>query len=1192
MKIKILIMLLIYFVLASCSNKVEKKVDISKLDSTLLECCPDGGGLLPSPINLGRKSDVVYNDLAYILYEVKTSDKEEYKDHSPFVEIDRDNPLNETLWFTTSRMYDNLEIPTNLPQHLYYSTRNVDKNTGSCPNIGWSEPNRFKINGLPLDELVIGAVSIAGDTMLLGATHAEGTNAHKYNYFNDLYVLVRDGSSFKFIYPIDLQKNVIDSLCRPDTWESQPTLSKCGNHLFFVSNRPLEGETAPSDMNIFYSKKVNGIWTSPILFPFNSDKNEETPQISADGRYLYFATDNPDYAKIGGYDIVAVEFESIIEGGVVKHKIGNSFNGKPVLAEQIMSADCVGEKKIKINDGTNQRYPHLYDNPANKLSGGKAIFWSSDNPKGYGGYDIYGCAIPKKEIKLEVVVLNALNKQRVKLSHSPFVELYEVADGQLNKIKSDNSKDVFKFDLDFDKTYAVMGGTNGNLEDCNFCPDSILKGYVFPEINSKNLDRDSIVIVKTEVREIPLKSDKISDIPKVGEVYTVNSKRIEKDIFGEPIEYDVIETAIIKTEPKIINGNKVKAEVEVKEVSYRTPTYVYTLTLNEAKKIDPLVYFNGFTGPKNSSEKTKNQGINTKNITECKILDTIYVIPHCEEMPPCKFKFAEYWGAYQKRVPYFQTAYWKVNTNKNFLTWNNRSKISSHYPDFMKPIDAQIPDAAVPPEGWEHWAGGAKWVELHPENSYWSSPEDSLATERVRRIKEYAGYSIQVDKNLKNASSVLCDKLLPAYQIIYGVQAGGAPSKAKFMIYVEAWSDFRNVKRGWYLSDTVTENTITYASGSIEENVTDPGFRLVKVKHGDALGKNNDVLSDLRAYFGYNELLNVLKIDSLFKLYFNADEVLTPDMLVKDGKLIEESEIQQLIEKSKIIILAKGYSTLGDNEGFIPQINAYNRIKTQTDYKDLDTVRTLNIVAEPLYYLAGEFKKSDCCRPDKLEIEDHDMNEKLAPYRVSTETKQTNFVVSLGVYNSQIDAQTIKSYVDIETGLTGTIDELKYHDGSKKFRIYFGPYEQAEAIQKQAMIKPLLIKSSSSPAQIPVTVEKYDLFETRLNKDIGAGLIVLKTSNSVDYTFVSDMEAKINQEIRNKYESIPEKSISERRKFYDNYLVGPTRVNIFKSKTASNSYEYIYYIGPFETQQHGTYFIEEFVKKHISSAKYATDLNQ
>jgi hypothetical protein len=539
-------------------------------------------------------------------------------------------------------------------------------------------------------------------------------------------------------------------------------------------------------------------------------------------------------------------------------------------------------------------------------------------------------------------------------------------------------------------------------------------------------------------------------------------------------------------------------------------------------------------------------------------------------------------------VPYFQTAYWKVNTTDNVSNWTGRSKINSYNPNFMMSIKDQMPKTPEPPEGWDHWAGGTKWIELHPGNSYWA--DDAETTVRSGRIAEYQRYAKDVDKNLKNAKEILCDKLLPAYQIIYGVKPGVDKSKAKFIIYLEAWSDYRNVKRGWYLADSEDERTVTYAAGSLEENVTEPGFRLVKVEHGDPLGKNNDVLSDLRAYFGYKELLKVLDTNKLFQEYVKANEILTPDMLVKNGKLLSVSEINSLIDKSKIIILAKGYSTVGDNEGLIPDLHKYEKHASQTTYFNLDTVRTLNIIAEPLYFLDGKFEKSDCCRPDKLEIEDHKMNVELAPYRIAADTSVKHFVVSLGAYNSDKDAQTIKSYVDVETGLTATLKELEYHDGSKKFRIYYGPYNQAEAIQKQAMIKPLLIKSSSNQSQIPVTVEKYDLFEKRLNKDIGAGLVVLKTSNSEDYNFISDMETKINQEIRNKYESISEKSISERRKFYDTYLVGPTRVNLFKKEIAKDKYEYIYYIGPFEKEEDGKYFIDEFVNPHIKDAKYETKL--
>ena len=89
------------------------------------------------------------------------------------------------------------------------------------------------------------------------------------------------------------------------SWESQPSISANGEYLYFASNR--KGGKGGMDiwrchLDGFYSS--GGIkWSEPknLGDSINTKGNETSPFIHADGRTLYFSSDS--YFGLGGYDI-------------------------------------------------------------------------------------------------------------------------------------------------------------------------------------------------------------------------------------------------------------------------------------------------------------------------------------------------------------------------------------------------------------------------------------------------------------------------------------------------------------------------------------------------------------------------------------------------------------------------------------------------------------------------------------------------------------------------------------------------------------------------------------------------------------------------------------------------------------------------------------------------------------------------
>jgi len=84
--------------------------------------------------------------------------------------------------------------------------------------------------------------------------------------------------------------------------DGEPYFSLDGKQLFFTSNRPLEGQKAPKDNDIWVVERKESGWSTPVNLGFivNSDKSEVNPAVSQNGT-LYFAS-NRDGGK-GNNDI-------------------------------------------------------------------------------------------------------------------------------------------------------------------------------------------------------------------------------------------------------------------------------------------------------------------------------------------------------------------------------------------------------------------------------------------------------------------------------------------------------------------------------------------------------------------------------------------------------------------------------------------------------------------------------------------------------------------------------------------------------------------------------------------------------------------------------------------------------------------------------------------------------------------------
>ena len=134
-----------------------------------------------------------------------------------------------------------------------------------------------------------------------------------------------------------------------------------GNHVYFTRNtynkrRRRDSKEGIMRLNL-YESAINeeGVWSEPRELPFNTDDYEEAhPAVSADGRFLYFASDRPD--GYGGMDLYVSKFT-------------NGVWGMP---------DNLGPA---INTAGNEAFPVLHENGN--------LYFASDGLGGLGGMDIF-----------------------------------------------------------------------------------------------------------------------------------------------------------------------------------------------------------------------------------------------------------------------------------------------------------------------------------------------------------------------------------------------------------------------------------------------------------------------------------------------------------------------------------------------------------------------------------------------------------------------------------------------------------------------------------------------------------------------------------------------------------------------------------------------------------------------------------
>ncbi|MCL2131892.1 MAG: OmpA family protein [Lentimicrobiaceae bacterium] len=300
-------------------------------------------------------------------------------------------------------------------------------------------------------------------------------------------------------------QNLGPAVNRPNSWESQASISADGQILFFASDRKGGCCDTVYGTDIYFSvRDANGNWQEAqnLGCTVNTIGSEKTPFIHSDGKTLYFSSNG--YTGLGGYDIYVTRLS---EKGVWQKPVNI---GYPINSER-------DELGLFVNTAGNKAYF-----TSNRFSGNLDIC----------EFELYDAARPNKVILVKGQVESKDKEQTIK------VELQNIATKQIQSLNVD----------EFTGKYAAII----NNTDNDFLLTVKQKDHVYETkyIDSKKITESNQPIVK----DVDFTLETID----IGKSYNIN------DIYFATNSYELNEVSmsVLNTLIDFLNDN-LSVQIEI-----------------------------------------------------------------------------------------------------------------------------------------------------------------------------------------------------------------------------------------------------------------------------------------------------------------------------------------------------------------------------------------------------------------------------------------------------------------------------------------------------------------------------------------------------------------------------------------------------------------------------------------------------
>ncbi|MEM6766223.1 MAG: VWA domain-containing protein [Bacteroidota bacterium] len=368
--------------------------------------------------------------------------------------------------------------------------------------------------------------------------------------------------------------------------ETNLSITPDGRYLFFMSMRggrewsrrymTFKGDSV-YDGDIWFTEKVAGNWVRPRCMPLgvNTSFGEDEPNVSADGRRVYFQSWNP-FINISGGPYYRAERSGSrwgepvgLGGGITQFfRIFHATDGMSISPKEDIFLVAAGmdsyEAPMDIYISRKTEFGWTYcrrlgiSTYGNERSvfiagDGKTIYFSSDGYEGMGGLDIYKTTLKPDGTIGEVINLGA-----------PF----NTAGDDFGFILTQDGSEAY-FVRDGDIYFADLTEADDRMKPAVEKAQIVLKGIVLDENTSRGLSADIILMdarSKRVLRKIQSgpngryqltlpNSNRVYDQIVIKRGYDRNKRRltVSKSYQNETYQSDFIlnKTAVVEEQPPV-----------------------------------------------------------------------------------------------------------------------------------------------------------------------------------------------------------------------------------------------------------------------------------------------------------------------------------------------------------------------------------------------------------------------------------------------------------------------------------------------------------------------------------------------------------------------------------------------------------------------------------------------------------------